>query len=110
MKFKSFYERREWQDLRYRVLRNFGFKCQACNRTKADGVVIHVDHVKPISIYPELALTESNLQVLCADCNYGKSNKFEDDHRCKSEESDQAVERSKHDENHSLPSIIKING
>ncbi len=78
---KSFYERREWQETRYKVLRSCGEKCGACNRTRSDGVILHVDHIKPISIYPELALTESNLQVLCADCNLGKSNKFSDDFR-----------------------------
>jgi hypothetical protein len=78
---KTFYERQEWKALRYRVLRNNGNKCLSCNRTNLDGVILHVDHIKPRSIYPELALTESNLQVLCADCNFGKSNKYSDDFR-----------------------------
>lgn len=81
MKFKAFYERQEWKELRYRILRQYGFKCMACDRKRGEGVVLHVDHIQPISIYPELALTESNLQVLCADCNLGKSNKYTDDLR-----------------------------
>jgi len=36
--------------------------------------VLHVDHIKPRSKYPELSLTFSNLQILCEDCNFGKSN------------------------------------
>lgn len=44
---------------------------------------IHVDHIKPKSKYPQLALEEYNLQVLCEDCNLGKVNFFEDDLRPK---------------------------
>lgn len=77
-----FYDRPEWLALRYRVLRKYGFKCQACSASpRDDGAVLHVDHIRPISKFPELALEESNLQVLCADCNLGKSNRYEDDHR-----------------------------
>lgn len=79
----SFFDRQEWKELRYAVLRKYGFQCMGCSRGRIDGVVLHVDHIKPRSIYPELALVESNLQVLCADCNLGKSNKYEDDLRPK---------------------------
>ena len=77
----SFYDRPEWVALRYEVMRAQGAKCAACNTTREKGAVLHVDHVKPRSIYPELALSRSNLQVLCAPCNMGKSNKFTDDFR-----------------------------
>ncbi len=80
----SFYERPEWQRLRFKILKKYGFKCMACNRSGNDRAVIQVDHIKPISIYPELALTESNLQVLCRECNMGKSNVYSDDLRPKS--------------------------
>jgi hypothetical protein len=40
-----------------------------------------VDHIKPIFTYPELALTENNLQVLCELCNLGKRHHFADDWR-----------------------------
>ena len=42
---------------------------------------MHVDHIKPRSTHPHLSLDESNLQVLCDDCNVGKSNRYEDDWR-----------------------------
>ena len=42
---------------------------------------IHVDHIKPRSKYPELELDINNLQVLCEDCNIGKSNIDETDWR-----------------------------
>lgn len=35
---------------------------------------IVVDHIKPASRFPDLALDLENLQVLCNDCNMGKSN------------------------------------
>lgn len=63
----------EWKTLRYRALRRYGARCQCCGRSpKADGVTLHVDHVKPRAQFPELALDLNNLQILCADCNKGK--------------------------------------
>jgi hypothetical protein len=35
---------------------------------------LHVDHIKPVSKYPELKLEFDNLQILCENCNLGKSN------------------------------------
>ena len=32
----------------------------------------HIDHIKPISLYPQLAIAVSNLQILCPDCNTQK--------------------------------------
>ena len=77
----EFYHSQAWRELRYRVLNKYGNRCQKCGATKADGAVIQVDHIKPRSKYPELELDFDNLQVLCQDCNMGKSNKYEDDHR-----------------------------
>lgn len=75
---KAFYESREWKELRYITLRTYGFMCMACYRK---GVELHVDHIKPVSIHPELRLNPNNLQVLCRECNLGKSNLFMDDLR-----------------------------
>lgn len=73
----NFYQTREWRELRYKVIRNSSFKCLACGAS-GDDTVLHVDHIKPRSKYPELSLDESNLQVLCEACNLGKSNIYED--------------------------------
>lgn len=79
----DFYESREWLDLRYRVLQKSGGSCKLCGcRATADNP-IQVDHIKPRSLHPELALVESNLQVLCKSCNMGKSNKDDTDWRFK---------------------------
>lgn len=63
-----------WRKLRYSVLVAYGARCMACGRTPKDGVKMHVDHIKPRRLYPELALVRSNLQILCEECNHGKGN------------------------------------
>ncbi len=76
----TFYDSREWRELRYAVLKSRGRKCEACGTVDKQ---IHVDHVKPRSRYPELSLVESNLQILCVDCNLGKGAWDETDWRLK---------------------------
>lgn len=79
---KDFYIGNEWRRLRVKVLEKYGCKCMMCGRSpKLHGVVIHVDHIKPKSLFPKLKLVESNLQILCEDCNVGKSNDYITDHR-----------------------------
>lgn len=69
---KDFCDSDAWKRLRYQALKKYGARCMCCGATRADGVQIHVDHVKPKSKYPELALSLSNLQILCEPCNIGK--------------------------------------
>ena len=79
---KSFYSSKEWRKLRVRVLEKWGCKCMMCGRSpKVHGVILHVDHIKPRSKYPELELDITNLQILCEDDNLGKSNRYETDYR-----------------------------
>ena len=70
----EFYQTFEWRQLRWKVLLESDKCCAMCGRSKAHGIILHVDHIKPRSKYPALELTQSNLQVLCEDCNIGKSN------------------------------------
>lgn len=44
---------------------------------------MHVDHIKPRSKYPKEELNPKNLQVLCPNCNYSKSNVVKNDYRTK---------------------------
>jgi len=78
---EEFYKSQSWRDLRYIALRNSEGACECCGAKAGDGVQIHVDHIKPRSKYPDLELDLENLQVLCDDCNIGKSNYFNDDWR-----------------------------
>jgi 5-methylcytosine-specific restriction endonuclease McrA len=70
----DFYNSQAWRAARYRALRNCNGRCMLCGSPPAQHS-LHVDHIKPRSLFPALALEPSNLQVLCRDCNLGKSNK-----------------------------------
>lgn len=72
-----FYSSAKWLRLRYKALQVYGPVCHCCESKKR----IHVDHIKPRSKYPELELDFNNLQILCSDCNKGKSNLDETDWR-----------------------------
>jgi len=74
MRDKDFYSSKKWKELRYVALQQSGGGCELCGARASDGVSLHVDHIKPRSHYPELQLSLGNLQILCEDCNYGKSN------------------------------------
>lgn len=69
----SFYDSREWKQLRFRVLIHYQRRCMACFATNT---LLHVDHIKPVSKFPELKLDFNNLQILCETCNLGKSNVY----------------------------------
>lgn len=79
--YADFIRSEAWRGIRYLALRLYGNKCRACGRTPANGVQIHVDHIKPCSVDWSRRLDLLNLQVLCEDCNLGKSNLFSDDWR-----------------------------
>jgi len=64
----------EWRRVRMVALKKYGPVCQCCGATPATGAVMNVDHIKPRKIFPELALTVENLQILCHECNHGKGN------------------------------------
>lgn len=78
----------EWRVLRLKVIKKYGAVCQCCGASPSTGAVINVDHIKPRKYYPELALTENNLQILYHDCNHGKSNWDETDWRPKEQENE----------------------
>jgi hypothetical protein len=78
---QALYESDAWRRLRYTVLREQNGCCQLCGRSRKDGVILHVDHIVPLSKDWSKRLDPTNLQVLCADCNLGKSNTDEIDWR-----------------------------
>ncbi|MBT4145675.1 MAG: HNH endonuclease [Gammaproteobacteria bacterium] len=72
----TFYETPAWQRLRYETLKKYR-KCCLCGR----GDPLHVDHIKPRSLFPALELEPDNMQVLCKACNIAKSNRDTSDYR-----------------------------
>jgi 5-methylcytosine-specific restriction endonuclease McrA len=79
----GFYSTWEWKRVRYEALRLHDHRCQCCGWRPGDteGGRLVVDHIKPRSKFPSLELDVGNLQVLCNDCNQGKSNVYTDDYR-----------------------------
>lgn len=78
----EFYRSDAWRALRFLALKASNGSCCLCGRSnRHHGVILHVDHIKPKSRFPDLALTLSNLQVLCEDCNMGKGNRDDTDWR-----------------------------
>ena len=78
----AFYQSDAWRRIRYAVLERDGARCACCGRTpQRHDVVVHVDHIKPRSVEPERELDPTNLQVLCEDCNLGKSADYSTDWR-----------------------------
>jgi len=79
---KAFYASDAWRSIRFTALKAADGCCVLCGRSKREhGIVLHVDHSKPRSLHPELELDRTNLQVLCEDCNLGKSNRCDRDWR-----------------------------
>lgn len=76
----NFYSSDAWRKLRYRTIQARGRRCEAC-RTDSTDIRYHVDHIKPRSLYPNLALEDSNVQVLCQLCNMGKGDQDQTDWR-----------------------------
>lgn len=70
----AFLKTYEWRKVRMEALKLYGNKCQCCGATPKDGIVLHVDHIKPRRYFPGLALDIKNLQILCEVCNHGKGN------------------------------------
>lgn len=64
----KFYSSNLWLKVRFEALINNGKKCCLCGSENN----LHVDHIKPRYLRPDLALKISNLQILCKQCNFGK--------------------------------------
>lgn len=64
----------EWRVVRMQALKKYGPVCMCCGDSPKNGAVMNVDHIKPRKLFPELALSLDNLQILCSPCNHGKGN------------------------------------
>jgi hypothetical protein len=61
--------------VRFQVFKRDNYACQMCGASAADGVKLEIDHIIPVSKGGQN--DEDNLQVLCRDCNIGKSDSFQ---------------------------------
>jgi len=71
LEYARFYTTPEWRLMRESVIARDGNVCRRCCREVAERELT-VDHIRPRSRFPELALALSNLQVLCRSCNSAK--------------------------------------
>jgi 5-methylcytosine-specific restriction endonuclease McrA len=69
---RLFYASPEWRLLRDQVIAEQGRRCQQCGRHITRDFDLTVDHIKPRSRFPQLALDKRNLRVLCRQCNSSK--------------------------------------
>lgn len=79
----AFYKSYQWRAVRYDVLEKNDGRCECCGQGKHEGIILHVDHIKPLRANWKLRLDPNNLQVLCNECNHGKGNRYETDWRKK---------------------------
>ena len=68
----NFYNSTDWRHLRAKFFKKNPKYCKNCGKSSN----LQVDHIKPRSKFPELALEYSNLQILCQRCNSSKGNKI----------------------------------
>ena len=73
---ERFYGSPEWRKLRETVIKEDGPICGDCRRRIKKEVDITVDHIRPRSKYPHLALDRNNLRVLCRSCNSSKGTRL----------------------------------
>ena len=61
--------------LRFEILKRDDYRCQMCGATAKDGAALEIDHITPVA--KGGGNDADNLQVLCRDCNAGKSDSWE---------------------------------
>lgn len=61
--------------VRFQILKRDNYRCQMCGITAKDGATLEIDHIIPVS--KGGTNDEDNLQVLCRDCNAGKSDQWQ---------------------------------
>ncbi|QQG37409.1 MAG: HNH endonuclease [Micavibrio aeruginosavorus] len=64
--------------LRFKVMHRDHFKCILCgdNPPATPGLVLHIDHIVPWSKGGKTEI--ENLRTLCAACNLGRGNRYND--------------------------------
>lgn len=63
---------KEWKQRQYEEQQG---KCSDCSLVAYSVEYLEIDHIKPISTNPELAIDTKNLRLVCSPCNRKKGNK-----------------------------------
>lgn len=66
--WKGGVDRKTWRKF---VLKRDDFTCQVCGLREPE--IMQVDHIKPESLFPELAKVAENLTTLCPNCHARKT-------------------------------------
>jgi hypothetical protein len=61
--------------LRFEILKRDDYRCQMCGVTAKDGAALEIDHITPVA--KGGGNDADNLQVLCRECNAGKSDSWQ---------------------------------
>ncbi len=72
---KFYNSKKYWRPLREQVLKEQHYECQRCKAQGKAVPAVTVHHIKPVRLFPALALTKSNLEVLCGECHYKEHHK-----------------------------------
>ncbi len=64
-------EGKSWKEKQYKNQKGCCAICKQLIPLKGS----HIDHIKPLASYPDLALDTRNMQITCPDCNISKGNK-----------------------------------
>lgn len=66
---KSFYNSKEWNNVRTAVLMRDKYLCQHCGRPATE--VHHIIHLTPDNVHdPAVSMNMDNLVSLCRDCHF----------------------------------------
>jgi 5-methylcytosine-specific restriction endonuclease McrA len=72
IRWRNSKEGQQWKRQQYK---NQNKCCAICSRS----ILLkgsHIDHIKPVGKFPDLALDTNNMQIACPDCNTSKNNKI----------------------------------
>jgi len=73
-----FYASSEWRLVREMAIKEQGRICRECGRPIRNDYDLTIDHIKPRSKFPELALDKSNLQIQCLRCYSAKGPTYDE--------------------------------
>src|SRR5699024_9732919 len=70
---RRFYKSTTWKYKRLEILKRDNYECVHCKEqgrlTTHHDATLEIDHIKELKDYPQLRLTNSNLQTLCRTCH-----------------------------------------